>query len=172
MSGLIDSPLDENPTLFGRGPSSYNSALGFTAQWFPRQNGNTYLNSGIFDGNGAKPGYQTGLSAPWINNYLFQIAEFGVRWAEQVWKLAREDWALKCSSSAFCDLNLSIIPSIPPPQVVVKVLRFGDAKHTLHSNAGSVSPNAPMAAQTECQSVRRPDQGHPSLPANDSSTTG
>jgi len=80
VSGLIYSPLYENPTLFGRAPSSYNSALGLTAQWFPRRNGNTYLNYGIFDGNGAKRGYQTGLSAPWINNYLFQIAELGVRW--------------------------------------------------------------------------------------------
>jgi len=80
VSGLIYSPLYENPTLFGRVPSSYNAALGLTAQWFPGRNGNTYLNYGIFDGNGAKPGYQTGLVAPWINNYLFQIAEFGVRW--------------------------------------------------------------------------------------------
>lgn len=80
VSGLIYSPLYENPTLFGRVPSSYNSALGLTVQWFPGRNGNTYFNYGIFDGNGAKPGYQTGLAQPWINNYLFQIAEFGVRW--------------------------------------------------------------------------------------------
>lgn len=80
VSGLIYSPLYENPTLLGRVPSSYNAALGMTAQWFPGGNGNTYINYGIFDGNGAKPGYQTGLVAPWINNDLFQIAEFGVRW--------------------------------------------------------------------------------------------
>jgi porin len=80
VSGLIYSPLYENPTLFGRVPSSYNSALGLTVQWFPGRNGNTYVNYGVFDGNGAKPGYQTGLRAPWINNYLFQIAEFGLRW--------------------------------------------------------------------------------------------
>jgi len=79
-SGLIVPSLYNNPTLIGRMPVGYNAALGLTVQWFPKGTGNTYLNYGIFDGNGAKWGYQTGLQAPWINNYLFQIAEFGVRW--------------------------------------------------------------------------------------------
>jgi porin len=80
VSGLTYVPLFVNPTLYNRLPASYNSALGLTAQWFPSGNGNTYVNYGIFDGNGARYGYQTGLALPKINSYLFQIVETGVRW--------------------------------------------------------------------------------------------
>lgn len=80
VSGLTYTPLFTNPTLYNRMPAGYNAAFGLTVQWFPKANGNLYVNYGIFDGNGARHGYQTGLALPQVNSYLFQIAEAGLRW--------------------------------------------------------------------------------------------
>lgn len=80
VSGLTYTPLFTNPILYNRMPSGCNAALGLTVQWFPKANGNLYVNYGIFDGNGARHGYQTGLAMPKVNSYLFQIAEAGLRW--------------------------------------------------------------------------------------------
>ncbi len=78
ISGLLYTPVGENPTLFGRLPGYPNTAYGLTATVSPLKH--MYISYGLFDGNNAA-GRQTGLYAgPHINSYKFTIGEVGVDW--------------------------------------------------------------------------------------------
>ncbi|MCA1597403.1 MAG: carbohydrate porin, partial [Chloroflexi bacterium] len=81
VSGLLFTPVFNNPTLYGVAPGFYNSASGVTLNFTPTKW--WYLNYGAYDGNLAR-GVQTGLKGPTFNGYYFQIAETGF-----VWRLGR-----------------------------------------------------------------------------------
>ena len=78
VSGLIFTPVFENPTMVGVAPGYYNSAYGVEMFFLP--NKYWYLSAGAYDGSGAQ-GAQTGLNnLPTFNGSGFYIAEAGANW--------------------------------------------------------------------------------------------
>jgi porin len=77
VSGLIYTPVFNNPTMYGVAPGFYNSSYGITLNVAPLKW--WYVNLGAYDGSLAR-GVQTGLRGPTFNHYYFAIAETGFAW--------------------------------------------------------------------------------------------
>jgi porin len=77
VSGLLYTPVFNNPTMYGVAPGFYNSAVGITVNLVPTKY--WYLNYGAYDGSLAR-GIQTGLNGPSFGGYYYHIVETGVAW--------------------------------------------------------------------------------------------
>ncbi len=77
VSGLLYTPVFNNPINIGVMPGYYNSAYGVTVNIAPFNN--YYVSLGAYDGNLAR-GSQTGLKGPHFNGYYLYAGETGVSW--------------------------------------------------------------------------------------------
>lgn len=77
VSGLTFTPIFVNPTILGKIPGYYNSAVGITTTFTPTER--IYASFGSYDGNLAT-GDQTGLMGPQFTGHYFHIGEIGRDW--------------------------------------------------------------------------------------------